>query len=68
MMTLEEAKKQVGDLLELAQGDHEAVFRALVSAQRLGREGANYTAEHDEDYGMQRLALADLAGISAYRG
>lgn len=68
MLSIEEAKNQVNALLELAQGDHEAVFRALVSAQRFGREGANYTAEHDEDYGMQRLALADVTGVSAYRG
>lgn len=68
MITLDQAKSQVITLLDLAKGDHEAVFRAIVRSRQTGCQYAGYTEDEDDDYGMLRLALADLTGISAYRG
>jgi hypothetical protein len=67
MIDLAEAKRQVTELLDMANGDAEVVFRSIIGAQNVGRQYAGYTEEHDANYGMLRLALADLTGIAAYR-
>ncbi len=68
-MTLDEAKQQVREMLAL--GDADAVFRAISKGQRAGRDlagvRADAEAQRDSDFGMLRLALADLTGDAGYR-
>lgn len=70
-MTFDEAKAQVADLLALANGDADAVFRSLTRAQRAGADSITADRGDEErrqfDYGLMRLALADLTGHAAYR-
>ena len=69
MTQLDEARRYVKDLLALADGDSDAVYRAIDRAERAGKAGATReeAERNGEGYAMQRLALADLTGNPGYR-
>jgi hypothetical protein len=67
-MTLDEAKKMVTDMLTIGTPDE--VFLALTKSYDTAHDLYPVGPEREEaqaDYGLLRLALADLTGNAAYR-
>ena len=63
-MSLELSRTHVQELLRLAEGNAEAVYRAIGRAEAASRERGWDDAEA---YPLMRLALADLTGNASYR-
>ncbi len=66
-MTLTDAQAQLTQMLTTAQGDSDAVYRAIRESRRDASQHASFTAECEMDYGLLKLALCDLTGNAAYR-